>query len=375
VGDPLNRIRAFCVQVHLWLGLTLGVIGALLGISGCILVYEHEIDEWLHPARYAVGGSGAALGLADLARIAEKEVGDKARTAMVRLPDRDTGPAIVLVRAEGGVQRVYLDPSDGAVLDRGGHRDLVPWMHDLHESLMLREHWGRELVGVVGIGMLASSLSGIYLWWPAGRFRRESFGFRRGFALHRNLHYSIGFWGALVLATLSFTGIFLGFPEAGRAVVAAFGKVSPSPRGIQSAATGGRPIAVDEAAAVARDLYPGAQVTSVGFPTGPRGVYRVSLRMDPNANAREGPTLFIDPRSREVMARNDPTTRGGGGSFLLWQRVLHEGGAGGEAGRFVTFLGGLVPASLLVTGLIMWLRQRRRRAAAASGPILHADPN
>ena len=98
-----TRMRAFWVQVHLWLGLTLGVIGALLGISGCILVYDHEIDEWLHPARYAVSGTGTTFKIADYARIAETEVGDRARAAMVRLPDREIGPVTVVVRSDGGI--------------------------------------------------------------------------------------------------------------------------------------------------------------------------------------------------------------------------------------------------------------------------------
>jgi uncharacterized iron-regulated membrane protein len=136
-GGAKRRFRGAFLQVHLWLGLTLGVIGALLGISGCILVYDHEIDAWLHPARYAVSGSGSAFKLADYARIAEKEVGSPSRAGMIRLPDREIGPAIVFVRTEGGFQRVYIDPSDGDVLDRAGNRDLVPWMHNFHESLML----------------------------------------------------------------------------------------------------------------------------------------------------------------------------------------------------------------------------------------------
>jgi uncharacterized iron-regulated membrane protein len=354
-------MRSLWLQVHLWLGLTLGVVGALLGVSGCILVYDHEIDAWLHTARYAVGGSGNALALADYARIAERAVGEKARAGMIRLPDRTIGPVVVFVRGNGGFQRIYIDPADGDVLDRADGRDLVAWMHNFHESLMLREYRGRELVGVVGIAMLVSSLSGIYLWWPAGRLRRETFGFRRGFAFHRNLHYTVGFWGALVLAMLSFTGIFLGFAEGGRSVVAAFGKVSPSPRGFLSAAGEGGPISVDEAAAIARAQYPGSQVTSAGLPAGPRGVYRIGLRSDSEANARQGPTVFIDPRTRDILHRVDPATRGAGDTFLVWQRILHEGSAGGEAGRLVTFLGGLMPPVLMVTGLLIWIRKRRAR--------------
>ena len=357
-------MRATWVQVHLWLGLTLGVVGALLGISGCILVYDHEIDAWLHPARYDVSGSDIAFKVSDYVRIAEAALGGKARASMVRLPDREIGPIIVFARVDGGFQRVYVDPSDGDVLDRATGRDLIAWMHNFHESLMLRDLYGREIVGTVGIAMLISSLSGIYLWWPKGRFRRETFGFRRGFALHRNLHYTVGFWGALVLAMLSFTGIFLGFPEAGRSVVAAFGKVAASPRGIQSTSAEGKPIGVDEAVEIALRTYPESRVTSIGLPAGPRGVYRVSVRDSDDENARTGASVFVDPRSRDVLYRIDRTTRGGGDTFLLWQRMLHEGSVFGEAGKVVVFLGGLMPPILVVSGLMIWLRKRRRRRAA-----------
>jgi len=304
VGDALkSRTRAIWVQVHLWLGLTLGVIGALLGISGCILVYDHEIDEWLHPVRYAVNGSGSAFKLADYARIAEKEVGEKARAGLIRLPDREIGPVIVFVRAEAGLQRVYIDPSDGDVLDRAGSRDLIPWMHSFHESLMLREYWGRELVGIVGIAMLVSSLSGIYLWWPRGRFRRKDFGFRRGPVVSRNLHLTLGLYSSLVLAMLSFTGIFLSFPDAGRAAVGALAPVSPSTRGMQAPESQGRPLTPDDAAAIARAQLPDAAVTGVGIPAGPRGVYRIALREPGDDGERGGAVIFIDPRAATVLRR------------------------------------------------------------------------
>ncbi len=366
------NLRRAWVQIHLWLGLTLGVVGALLGVSGSILVYDHDLDAWLNPQRYAISGPQIALSLSDYAQRTEQALGNGARTTGIRLPDREQGPVMVFARARpdaGPFQRVYLDPPTGRVLDTATGRDFLGWLHSFHESLTLREYHGREIVGVVGIAMLISSLSGIYLWWPAGGLRRSAFGFRRGFALHRNLHYTFGIWGVIVLAMLSFTGIFLGFPDAGRAVVAAFSTVSASPRGLQSSDHGGRAIGPDAAATVARALYPDATVIGLNFPAGPRGVYRVGLREAGDTTSRSGTAVFIDPRSQAIVQRTDRATRSRGDTFLLWQRILHEGGAFGGAGRFVTFLGGLMPPLLVVTGLIMWLRQRRGRTAVRTAPI------
>ena len=100
------------------------------------------------------------------------------------------------------------------MLDAPAGRGLIVWAHDFHDSLVLRESSGREIVGCVGIAMLISSLSGIYLWWPRRRLRRKDFGFRRGSVVSRNLHFTFGIYASLVLAMLSFTGIFLAFPDA-----------------------------------------------------------------------------------------------------------------------------------------------------------------
>ncbi len=354
------------MQIHLWLGITLGVVGALLGLSGSILVYGDNLDARLNPQRYAVSGNRAALPLAEYAGRAEAASENRVRILGIRLPEREAAPVVVLARARGDagpLQRIYLDPPTGRILDIATGGDFLAWLHSFHESLTLREYHGREIVGAVGIAMLISSLSGIYLWWPVRGTCARVFGFRQGLALHRNLHYTFGFWGSLVLALLSFTGILIAYPDAARATVAVFGAVSPSPRGLQSVESPERPIGPDDAAAVARQAYPTATVISVGFPAGPRGVYRVNLRELGDTASRSGSVVFIDPRSRTILQRTDNASRPIGDAFLLWTRTAHEGGVLGGAGRLVTFLGGLLPCLLVVTGTIMWLRQRGRRSA------------
>jgi uncharacterized iron-regulated membrane protein len=375
---PADDPRRLWLQVHLWLGLTLGIVGALIGLTGSALIFDHEIDAWLNPQRYAVSGAQVALPYAEYVRRASQSVADRARPTNLRLPEADGLPVVVFARARaegGGFHRVYLDPPTGRVLDTSAGGGLVAWAHSFHESLTLRDYKGREIVGVVGCAMLISSLSGIYLWWPPRGLGRRAFRFRPGLAPSRNLHYTFGFYGSLVLAMLSFTGIFLAFPEPGRVVVAGFGPISASPRGIQAPESPGASISPDEAAGIALALYPEANVTGLGLPAGPRGVYRVNLRGASDASARLGPVVFLDPRTGAVLVRADRATRTGGDAFLAWQRVLHEGEAFGSVGRIVICAAGLLPALLVITGSIMWLRQRRgpQRARFAGAVAPGAD--
>jgi len=363
--------RSVWVQIHLWLGLTLGVIGALIAVTGSVLVYDQAIDAWLNPLRYRTTGDRVALPYAVYAQGAEAAVGDGSRTINLRLPDGDATPVVAFMRMRGeggGIRRVYLDPPTARVLDAPTGRGAVGWAHDIHGSLLLRDYNGRTVVGVAGIAMLISSLSGIYLWWPRRRFSKLDFAFRPAFPLSRNLHYTFGFYGSLVLAALSFTGIVISFPDAARGGVAAFGPLSESARNVQTAKPRDtQAIDIERAAAIARSLYPQSTPTSIGLPAGPRGVYRIGLREFGDADPRPVTQVFVDPSSGAVLRRVDRASQTRGDAFLAFQRPLHEGEALGAIGRAIVFAAGLAPPVLAVTGTMMWLRARtRRRRAVAS---------
>ena len=441
------NLRNLWVQIHLWLGLSLGMIGALIGLTGSVLVFDHEIDSLLNPQRYAVSGDVVALPYSEYLARAAQAVGERARPANLRLPEGPGMPLTVLARGRGegpGFTRVYLDPKSGKVLEAADGGGLIGWAHNFHESLTMRQFAGREIVGAVGVAMLISSLSGLYLWWPGRARLRMALGPRRGFNTTRNLHYLFGFYGALMLAMLSFTGIYLAFPDAGRATVAPFSPLSPPTRGIQAPerpalaaqvdangapaaktnepvdrtgeersarrdaqrktqdgsvataapqvqsgntpkgearmsagrAAGAREaginaIPVDEAAKIARALYPAAQLVGISLPAGPRGVYRVGL--NPPAASLNPPggalAVFIDPANGSVLRQIDPASASAGDRYLAVMRPLHAASGLGLGWQLLYALTGLLPPLLAVTGTLMWLRKRKYRVAAAGQAV------
>jgi uncharacterized iron-regulated membrane protein len=81
IALPARRVRwrNAWVLIHLWLGLTLGVAGALVGITGSLLVFDRAIDGALNPQRYATSGRELSLPLADYASRGARAVGEGAR--------------------------------------------------------------------------------------------------------------------------------------------------------------------------------------------------------------------------------------------------------------------------------------------------------
>ncbi|HET9046781.1 MAG TPA: PepSY-associated TM helix domain-containing protein, partial [Casimicrobiaceae bacterium] len=132
-------------------------------------------------------------------------------------------------------------------------------------------------------------------------------------------------------------------------------------------------LGMDDAVAVAKARYPRAEVIGIGLPTGPRGVFRVSLREEGDTASRPVTVVFVDPRSRAILQTADRASRTAGDRFLAWQRPVHEGSIGGEAWRAIVFAGGLLPALLMTTGLLMWLATRRRKRGLRAHATATAD--
>jgi uncharacterized iron-regulated membrane protein len=198
--------------------------------------------------------------------------------------------------------------------------------------------------------------------------------FRPRLALHRNLHYSFGFYASWVLAVVAFTGIYLAFPNAVRVAVNAISPVSLPLRGGPPTASAqpspaaaardvpARDIGPDRAAAIARALVPQAQVVTIGLPGGSAPAYRVVLREagDPHTIRGGNAVVLVASSNGNVLRQVDASTRTAGDTFLAWQNPLHTGEAFGTAGRILFSVAGLAPLLLFVTGLIMWSRPGTR---------------
>ena len=100
---------------------------------------------------------------------------------------------------------------------------------------------------------------------------------------------------------------------------------------------------------------PNTAVDAIFYPNPQTGAWRVRLREDGRA---EPVTIVINDRSGEVSVVQPLS----GDRTASWIRWLHEGSHSGEVWRFVVFLSGIMPAVLGVTGILVWLRQRRQRA-------------
>ncbi len=369
--NVLARLRRFWLDVHLWLGVGLFVPVVVLGLSGAVLVYHDELERVVHPHRYAVS-AGPELAPSLYGAAAADALGARYQITGLRFP-RDTGdPLIAQARAKGRPQpgarpetrSVFMDPASARVIEIANTRaGFFGLMHQVHGSLLIPDI-GRKVVGWLGWGMLISSLTGLWLWWPRGGALWKALRWQRGPRTTYNLHHLMGFWLAIPLAILSATGIYISFPQSARSLTQTFVPMSaPEPRG-------GNPVArphtdIDLAASAARATAPEGRLLGLSVPSKGRGkapvVWRAELRVPGSAKPIQ---VVVDDATGESVRRG---SRAAGDGMPLLMRRVHDGIDQHPVWRVLVFLGGVAPALLGVTGIVMWLRRRAARRALRRG--------
>lgn len=354
-------------NIHLWLGIGLLVLLVPIGLSGAILVYHDDIDAFMHTPR----GTPAISASIDLARATEsarRAAGEGFTPRSISIPDDARAPLTVSLsgpqrQGERPARRTaYVDRSDAHVLELLDPRDsFFGFMHVLHGNLQI-PNYGRDIVGWMGVAMLILSLTGLYLWWPRRGQWSRAFVWRRAPATSSNLHYMTGFWICFPLAFVSLTGIYISFPQQGRAILSSVAPISERERGGALMPNPQRSPSEIYAIATAR---PNATVDTISFPNARGRAWSVRLHEDGKAAPV---TITIDDRTGAASVV-EPLT---GDSISSWIRWLHEGSYSGEIWRFVLFLTGIMPAVLGVTGVLVWLRQRRQRKLIKNGTHIAA---
>jgi uncharacterized iron-regulated membrane protein len=363
-------VRRLAVKLHLWLGLTVGLLWALQGLSGASLVFHREFDRWAHPERAGSVGPMASL---DALVAAATEAGG---AAPKRISVVDTRPDLVMADYDGldGTPRqLFLDAATARVVGERLYSPAAPgsgatsrFLYNLHERLTAGDT-GEIIIGSSGLILFSSLALGLWIGWPrvwrgVAKIRSWRSRAQKLYGWHRLVGLSAGF--ALLLVVPG--GIYMIFSEPIRNAAAAVMphklpyKPAPLPEGAPTLWIA--PQAAFEAAAA---RFPEASFVRLAIPSAKAPVYAVRLLQPDEVRAWSGTTtVTVDAHSGAVLDVYDPLTaplsnRIGDAAFSI-----HNGEIAGTIGRLLVMLAGLSLPTFYVTGVWLWLAKRRRSAAA-----------
>ena len=407
---PQRRtFRYWLQQLHLWVGLILLLPLVMMGITGAVLVYAHDIEHLLGQGDPPVKTAGEWQSAAKLIEAAKAANSEPGRIPIaVRWPIEVGEPAAVRLSRPGmanerpqfrggqqggqqggqatgapaqgrvptqspfaGSLQILIDPVSLQVLQtQQAMTGWVRFFHDLHGHIFIPGGVGREIVGWLGVAMLVLGCSGLYLWWPKPGQWKAAFQVRRkakGLRLNRELHGAVGIWSLVIFMLVNFTGVYLAFPQQ---ISAAVNTIWPG-RDMRAAMfqarvepmRGTAPMDVDEAVELARARVPGTRFLNAFLSVRPDQALRVGLIRPGHEEGAPIITVIVDPYRKSVVDVFDPQAMSTGEKIIAWQRALHYGIGLGGVYKFLVFVSGVIVPIFAVTGFLMWWIKRRNRRA------------
>jgi uncharacterized iron-regulated membrane protein len=345
-------MRNAALKIHLYTSLAAAIVLVVVGVTGCLLVFELQMDRWLDPSvSYVAGGPAVPL-------VRLKAAASEAAPGQTVL-NFDFGPegTTVMAKMSGG-SRVYLDPSSARVVGVLQGEPPSYWVRHVHRELV-GGPVGAFIVRVAAMLVVVQCLTGLYLWWPLKRVRvRFDASLRR---VSFDLHNSIGFLSSLLLMIVAVTGVVKGY---GDALQPFFDRITGSPAGVRALLSkpGPATASIDAAWQTARAALPGAAVGRITLPRTATASYLITMKYPGDSTVPGRSWVVVDRYSGGVLGRQDARSAPAGAQIPILNRAIHVGGIWGVPTRILAFLTSLAMLMQLGTGLVLW----RKRATATA---------
>ena len=203
---PASFVRAMLAG-HSALGLAFAALIFLVCFSGSTAVFIQEFQRW-ERAQDPIVAETPSPAVLQRAFEAGLRLSPQTERVVLNLPDERL-PRFILTTWKGEDYEMWALDAEG----RPTRRIEKPWtdfVQDLHIYLHLPRSWGLFVVGLTGVALLSSLVSGI-LSHP--RVFRDAFHLRWGGSKRlqeADLHNRIGIWALPFHITLSLTGALLG---------------------------------------------------------------------------------------------------------------------------------------------------------------------
>lgn len=385
MGAVVRTLRNALFQAHWIVGITAGCVLALVGLTGAMLSFEEKIVSTLNEdARTVMPRSTGPLSVPELMKRIEAQHPEAPVASLLVFGSpaqawRVTFEPAASARVVDGRAREatrYVNPYTGSFSLEPGNRSeaFFSSVRNLHRWLMLGE-WGnrdvgRQITGACALLLVLMCVTGLYLRWP-----RNGHTFRswlvpdftlRGRSFLWNLHATVGTWLLLFYLVIALTGLQWSY-EWYRNGLYALAGVERSERPERSRAL--------ELAGRAPDLSRAWRVfleetETSGFNRAilriPRGgpdspVEIRYLEANP-AHSRAYNTLAVEPGSGVVVKHERYAEKDAGEKLVASVFALHSGQFFGTPGMLAFMLASLGMPLFAVTGWMLYLDRRKRKA-------------
>lgn len=394
-------LKKTLAKLHLWFGLGIGLIIFIVSVTGALYVFKDEIeyfqrkDVMFHNEENS--SQKKVLPIRVLEAKINEQVKEKYPIHWVNIPlDKSRSYRFYWYEHDNTAwnyfdelpiyQVAYVNPSNGKVLrvydEKNGFFQIVKM---IHWGFLLKESWGKYIVGIPVIIFIIMLFSGIVLWWPKNKAaRKQRFWFRwknikNWKRKNYDVHNIFGFYSSILALVFAITGLFYAFLIVQTMIYFVFsgGKTelpnyihitTKAPIEMQTEQT------IDKISAETRKAFPDAFAYNIdlGHPhlEEEEGFnFEVYVQHLPYSYHKYSSIIF-DENSGEPLKIINYKGKNFGEKAVGANYDIHVGSILGLPTKIIAFVISLMIASLPVTGtLIWWGRRKKDKNKKALKPI------
>lgn len=366
--------RKIIGQIHLWLGLSSGLVVFILGITGCLYAFKDEIQ--------AVSEFDTRISNSYKTQLTPSEI----KAIAVKFDKKHVVHSVNYGKMNEAIEITYyqetpetfhaslfVHPSTGKKLHYEIHEyDFFQFILAGHYNLWLPLWLGKPIIATATLIFVLLLISGILLWWPKSKnARQQRFKFkwtkntgkkRRNYDLHNIL----GFYASFIALIIALTGLVWGFEWFAKSYYTVLGGnkslVYFPPQSTN------KPTNTCTIDAVYFAIQPEYQnkvcAVEYHFPENNKASIYVFVKRDQGTYFRSDYRYF-DQYSGEEISVNQLWGKYSNATksdkLFRMNYDIHVGAIGGITGKIIAFFISLICASLPISGFLIWYWRRKKK--------------
>lgn len=368
----MKKAKKIFAWLHLWVGLTVGLIFSIAAATGAILVFEDELDPLLYPSLYYAQSNNDAyqlpLSIDSLYNLAlQYAKGAAINSLVIREKTNHQEAVFFQTRGDRLTRHLFsINPYTGKLQqDIKGKQHLFTFSEELHRQLLMGKT-GKVITGICCLSYLVILITGLFLWWPKNsKILRQRLKIKWDAKFKRvnwDLHAVAGFYSLPILFLIAFTGLTWSYKWFNNGIFFIFDGKGPQKELIHSGENKSQQKgSLEQMYSQTQRLLPYSSDVTLYFPEDAINLVRVSKEQHHASTANVVDQLFFDRNTGELVKKELYATRSKGMKVRRLIFPIHTGSLYGLPTKLLAFLSCLIGSSLPITGFIIWLKRKNKK--------------
>lgn len=366
-----KTFKRIASQLHLWLGVSSGLVVFIVALTGSILVFEEELEPVIYPKFHVVEASKDQSTLPlDKLRSAVASAYPKQRIARIVIephPSRTVIFGLVKGKKEKDVFSVAVSPYTAEITDT--RRENESFFHivlQLHRYLCL-ENTGKAITGVATIMFIVIMITGLALWWPNRKQAKQRFTIKWNAKFKRlnwDLHAVFGFYVLPFTFLIALTGLVWSYKWVNNMIYLTFDgkpqqkREAPANVGIRNTTSMGT---LAKIISETNRLLPHPGRIQFTLPESDSLSITVSKVNETASVSNVVDFLYFDQNDGHLLGKRlyDDETTGMKVRRLVFP--IHTGSIWGWPTKVLALIVALITATLPVTGMVIWVGRKFKK--------------